>query len=97
DTVALEQESGENAQQTGRHRGHRAQKAFRVPGAVPFFTRKVLLVEIVGQVDAFDERAGNYVGARQIQLSDIGETGLLRDGERAAWHRADIREWHKGH
>src|SRR6185503_5794390 len=42
--VALEQESGEYAEQTGRHGWQRAQNAFRVPGAVPFFAGKVLLI-----------------------------------------------------
>src|SRR5438552_5813927 len=95
--VALEQESGQNAQQTGRHGGQRAQKALRIPGAVIILAREVFLVEIVGEVDALDEHAGNDVGARQIQLSDVGETGLLLDGLQAPGRWAHVREWHKGH
>src|SRR5207249_8324966 len=45
---------------------------------------------IVGDIDPFDKHAGNQVGARQIQLGNVGEAGFAADGLTAPRHWAHV-------
>src|SRR5437660_5284947 len=92
DAFVFNQQASEDAEQASGNGRQRAQQPFGVPGAVPFHSGQIFLVNVMREVDPFDEGTGNQVRAREIQLGDVGEAGFAADGLRVAGRSPHIRE-----
>ena len=68
DRVATQEQPCEHAKQAGRHRRDRAQQSFRVKECVVLAARQILEINVVGQVQALVELAGDAVRGPIEQL-----------------------------